>query len=183
MAPDYGQPYPNQPGAWAGQPYGRPPKAPPNFKLISIVLGVALIISLCGIAGLLASGSGAARGEKTRVWAMSIGDCFGREYLKGSGNGYAMVVPCRGPHNAELFFSQDVTDASSLPESDQWDAWVHEYCYPAFEAYIGRPVEDSDYSISWVFPGQVSWDEGIRTLFCYASLEDDVKGTFRNSNR
>lgn len=48
-----------------------------------------------------------------------------------------------------------------------WDA-----CVDAFDAYVGRPYDESDLDFRWFGPSQESWAEGDRTIQCIAIRTD-----------
>lgn len=45
-------------------------------------------------------------------------------------------------------------------------------CIDAFEAYVGRPYDESDLDITWYVPSRESWEDGDRSLQCVAIRTD-----------
>jgi hypothetical protein len=122
---------------------------------------------------------------------LRVGDCFtepGFEDLpddgsEGESSGVVDVVPCREPHQAEVFESLQMS-GDGFPG----DAAIRRRaadCVPAFEDYVGRPYRRSDLEITLYTPTSTSWRLGDRTLLCNLTERDlsDVTGSLRNSRR
>jgi len=175
-----------------------------NFKMIAIVLGVALVLAIAGIVIQVQSTPAAAptvtvtttfpvdpeptvdapSGLLTPVFDVPVGSCFSMQYLKDTGYADVWLVPCTELHDAEAIFVGDMPHTSGpKPESDQWKEWAYEHCDPAFEDYIGLHPTKSVHHMAWIYPSDAEWDRGISTIFCLIEGDKAQTGSYRDSNR
>ena len=62
--------------------------------------------------------------------------------------------------------------SSQMPSEDDMNDMASDACIDAFEAYVGRPYDESDLDITWYFPSRESWEDGDRSLQCIAISGD-----------
>jgi len=171
---------------------------------LAIILGVALVCALIGNVVLATSKPSSLPTETvtitvfptsttpkpenpaavlTSLYEITVGACFGRQFLLASNFRHAMVVPCQDLHDAEVIFVGDMPHSSGpVPGDPQWEDWATEFCDPAFEDYIGLPENKSKYTMRWIVPGSHQWNSGISTLFCYVYAGREQAGSFQGSN-
>lgn len=102
---------------------------------------------------------------------LRVGDCF----TIPDGTTVATVerLACTQTHNAEVIFVGEYTGAS-FPISLSLNSYVEEQCVPAFETYVGRPIDAAaELSLAYLHPTRDSWDGGDRTITCYISRADE----------
>lgn len=86
---------------------------------------------------------------------------------------------CTEPHDAEVFHNVEFTgDTSTYPITLTLDNFVTENCDPVFQTYVGVPITESeDLTYSFFYPTRESWDDGDRSITCYAHDADGAKLT------
>jgi hypothetical protein len=85
---------------------------------------------------------------------------------------------CTETHDAEVFHNVEyASDSDTYPISLSMDSFVTDTCGPIFEAYVGETFEDSDLTIGYFYPSFDGWDDGDRTVTCYARNVDETKLT------
>ena len=85
---------------------------------------------------------------------------------------------CTLAHDAEVFHNAEYDgDSETYPISLTMDRFVTDTCGPVFETYVGEAFEDSDLSIGYFYPSRDGWDDGDRTVTCYAQRDDEAKLT------
>jgi len=89
---------------------------------------------------------------------------------------YAWVLPCTQPHDSEVIFNQSMT-ASSYPDDTQWDAWFQQYCYPAFESYVGSTTDNTRLDMQYIYPQADTWSGGDQHLVCFVVDPDGDRTT------
>ena len=83
---------------------------------------------------------------------------------------------CTEAHDAEVFHNVEYTsDSTTYPISLTMDRFVTDTCGPVFETYVGETFEDSDLTIGYFYPSFDGWDDGDRTVTCYARPMDGSK--------
>lgn len=188
--PPTGQPdqfgqYPDQLGATPEQFTDFPPPPPPTKRpwwrrgVVLIRGGIAVVIVVSIIVGWLGSArrddSGAiASGGTLSVTDLRIGDCFddpGEDEINE-----VAAIPCNEPHDFEVFHITQLTNPV-YPTDDQLISAVETQCLPVFQTYVGIAYADSQLDINWVSPTRGSWDEGDRTMSCFALNTDGSKLT------
>jgi hypothetical protein len=83
---------------------------------------------------------------------------------------------CTDSHDAEVIHVAEYGE-STYPISLTIDRFVSDSCVPAFQAYVGKALEDSGLTLGYFYPSRDSWDSGDRTVTCYAAREDGAKLT------
>lgn len=93
------------------------------------------------------------------------------------------VVPCDDDHTGEVYASSDLTDAS-YPGEKAVIAAADEFCYGAFERFVGVSFELSALYYATFYPSAESW-EGMhdRELLCIIEDPSGVSGTLAKSQR
>jgi hypothetical protein len=85
---------------------------------------------------------------------------------------------CTEAHDAEVFHNVEYSgDASSYPISLTFDGFASDTCTPVFATYVGEALEDSDLTFGYFYPTRDSWNDGDRTVTCYAFRVDEAKLT------
>ena len=66
------------------------------------------------------------------------------------------------------------TPGETYPISLSLDSYIDEQCVPAFEAYVGRPIDSEPaLSLGYFHPSSDGWDGGERTITCYVMQPDE----------
>lgn len=85
---------------------------------------------------------------------------------------------CTEAHDAEVFHNAQYDgDSDSYPISLTMERFVTDTCGPVFETYVGEAFEDSDLTIGYFHPSRDGWQDGDRTVTCYAQRIDEAKLT------
>lgn len=166
-----------------------PTRTQPSPVFVAACVG-ALVLAAAGAAAVvvaLGPGAGADVGPaqatippaERRVevdWLdVLAGDCYVPETEASS---TVEVVPCDGPHGAEVFLVDTLPDGPWPGEAENWEtAWSR--CIPAFEDFAGVPYEEPITALRAAPPSEESWDDGDRMLACMIVPGYDVTGSLR----
>lgn len=116
------------------------------------------------------------------AFSVKLGDCLNDP---GDGNITSVrVVPCSEPHELEVFHEFNL-EGKRYPVSDEaLEEQILATCDPVFEAFVGRPYEDSDLDYTTMEPSKGSWSEGDRSVVCMIGTADysKVTGSLKGSN-
>ena len=107
---------------------------------------------------------------------LAVGTCFDEP---GRDTNITTVTrrDCTAPHDAEVFHVAEYTGAN-YPISLSLDSFIEESCVPAFTTYVGQAVDESEnLTIGYFHPSRDGWDDGDRTITCYAVRDDGAKLT------
>lgn len=101
---------------------------------------------------------------------LEVGDCFNPLI---DPDGYylaAAVVDCHTPHEVEALghHQYDAEDGAPYPTIDQFDRVAEPACDALFGEHVGRSYFLTPYDYGWVYPGEISWRAGDRTITCMA---------------
>lgn len=198
--PQAPQPYqPQQPvgGQWGTAPqagYRAPlPHAKPK-KGIARKIGLALFVVVM-LAGLgLAVKEGLDRAERDEdgtvneagnvdVLTLKVGDCFdepGGGLTEAGELVYELrAIPCAEPHQGEVYHEIVATEGDDVPfpgDTAIGDRAKFE-CATKFEAFVGRPLQESELTYAWLVPTEESWNYGDRGSTCYVIRDDSAQVT------
>jgi hypothetical protein len=180
-------------GGW-GQTYDHRPPPLPWYRttpfLILFGLGMLVIGAVGGIIVLfIGLGAGYMAGAFTpdvttygaggdlAAFAIGGGQCAtvsldavgARGYAEGSG------VPCDGGHAFEHYASVEAPtldqDGGRFPRTDL-ATFADSACTLAFEPYVGRGSDSSDYDYRPIVPAEAAWNDGVRTVHCVLFAPD-----------
>ena len=98
----------------------------------------------------------------------AIGTCFNRQATVDSNSKYVDPIDCTQPHDSEVFYSDNVSDAS-YPDSTGWQQDVLNNCHPAFKTYTGVTYGQNSWQIYYIYPSQQAWDGGSHMPLCYTT--------------
>lgn len=113
--------------------------------------------------------SGGSSGPTSSVLDLYVGQC-----IQDPGEGTVYDVEnavCTTEHWGEVYHVMTIT-SSQMPSEDDMNDMASDACVDAFEAYVGRPYDESDLDFTWYVPSQESWAEGDRTIQCIAIRTD-----------
>ncbi len=122
------------------------------------------------------SGAVTAPGEDS-VFDLRVGDCI--TSLPEGETVDVEVTPCSNPHVGEIFEVGNLAEGP-WPGTDQVARLSETLCYDAFQQYVGGPVDDSQYAVSYLHPLEASWSED-KGVVCIAHdpSEKDLVGSIR----
>lgn len=140
--------------------------------LMSLGLSACFPVSLrphSSSGGSSGDSSGGSSGPTSSVLDLYVGQC-----IQDPGEGTVYDVEnavCTNEHWGEVFHVTTIT-SSQMPSEDDMNDMASDACIDAFEAYVGRPYDESDLDITWYFPSRESWEDGDRSLQCIAIRTD-----------
>lgn len=202
---------PPAPEMWAGAPApGGYPGAPTSAGasgtgtraaagcLANVGIRLAVLVVIIAIGGVVAFFTNAGRDEtgsinkagELKVTELRVGDCYD---LQGEGASAdpnasfekATGVPCAQPHHYEVFFTGKLGDSPTPPTETVLQAWSEANCWPAFDAYVGKPIDQSTLDYYVFYPDDSAWRQGQRDGQC--SLADPamnaITGSLKGSQR
>jgi uncharacterized RDD family membrane protein YckC len=113
------------------------------------------------------------------ISALEAGDCFD-PFL----NGLTMVSAsqCRELHTYEVFGTAELPNGS-FPSQDEMQQVANDKCVPAFNRYVGLPLDSSTWQVGYLGPEPGSWVFGERTLTCFLGNESGtrIRGSAKGS--
>lgn len=94
------------------------------------------------------------------------------------------VTDCAKPHQAEIFYTVELSAKQRIPEEDLSD-YARDTCIDAFEGYVGRSYEESELDTTELYPSEESWAAGERTIVCFVISPDDepLVGSVKDSKK
>jgi hypothetical protein len=120
------------------------------------------------------------------VFELGTGDCFDDtvETLSGQNATEVPLVDCELPHDNEIFFTYEMTDAV-FPGTDAASESAGIRCVEEFETFVGRDFLESELDLFPITPTARSWGEGDRLVLCvlYALDLSKLEGTMEGSGR
>lgn len=85
---------------------------------------------------------------------------------------------CTEAHDAEVFHIGEMTgESGSYPISLTVDRFVTENCEPTFITYVGEAAAAGDLTFGYFYPSRDGWEDGERSVTCYALRLDEAKLT------
>ena len=122
-----------------------------------------------------------ATGTAEELAALNVGDCFD----DAGGDGPVDEVECDGSHEGEVYLRTPLQASwQEYPGEEELFWAADEQCYEAFEGYVGKEYESSEFDFSVYAPDEESWAAGDRTLVCTICLYGEpIVGPARGSGR
>jgi hypothetical protein len=116
---------------------------------------------------------------------LRVGDCFDDATPEGQEIDEVDGKPCSEPHEYELFHIATWTGGDTYPSDADMEQFIMSECFPAFEAFVGIPYEESDFFLFWTSPTEEAWNAGDRVFQCALYDPDDpqLTASVRGSNR
>ena len=139
------------------------------------------IVLLMLVLGLIAVSCG---DDDTSVFDLGVGDCFNDEPGAGDEVTEVPVVPCSEPHDNEIYYEYQMTDAVFPGDEAAVESGGFR-CLDEFEGFVGADYLDSELDLFPITPTAGSWAEGDRTVYCalYALDLSKLTGSMRGSGR
>ncbi len=126
-----------------------------RFMAVKAILAGGLVMGLFTLSAIpLLTEESAASG-----YTVNVGDCFNDPLaLPSTGETDVGDVPCHLPHDNEVY-AQTELPLEDYPGQDALFDQAEEFCFEAFEGYVGTPYEDSILGVSYYFPTRQSWTQ------------------------
>lgn len=97
------------------------------------------------------------------------------------------VVDCATPHDMEAVgrITHPADKNTDFPSDEALSRYSTGPCIDEFEAWVGRPYDESELLLGAVVPHAEAWKAGQRTIVCYVVLQDGdpLVGSVRSSRR
>ena len=98
--------------------------------------------------------------EPAAVFSLQEGQCFNGQ------NGLGVtVLPCTSPHQAEVF-AAFLLPEDTWPGDDAVQAAAQAGCQTRITGYLNPQLTTSALSQEYIYPDEVTWAAGIRTVIC-----------------
>ncbi|MFC8922884.1 septum formation family protein [Cellulosimicrobium sp. NPDC057127] len=118
----------------------------------------------------------------TDILDLAVGDCVSTTDLPDTVF-TVPVVPCASDHQAEVYAITHLA-AGDFPGDEGVQALAEDFCFEAFESYVGLPYEDSELYAWWFSPTEENWTWGDRSVQCFLEpLSGTVTGTLEGAAR
>ena len=106
---------------------------------------------------------------------LQVGDCFDIPADATDVVDDVQHHPCTDPHQGEVIFVGNYESPNDVyPSEDDFDAYVTQYCIPAFQTYTGIDYyADETYGIGSFFPTSEGWAEDDHEVSCYVGRVDN----------
>lgn len=150
-------------------------------RLCSVGASVSWVIAL----GALGPTVGAVEAPPTGTWfdGLAAGVCFD-DVLDTDGefdfSVPAVVVPCTGPHGNEVVARIGLGRQPAVDESyptEDLAPVVADQCAQSYEAFLGRPVEETALGSWEIWPDASDWAAGARDVLCILFSERPLHGS------
>lgn len=174
----------------SGQPAVEASAPAPFWRRIPVGwLVVAVIVVGVGVTGWYFNASRSSSGEITKSGDLTasdlrVGDCFDLKDPSADEVEDVTAAPCTVEHEYEVLFVGSLSEGE-YPAESVFDTYVQANCRPAFDAYIGKALNDSELDIFWFYPTDDAWRSGDRSVQCAAyhprihRLTESLKGSKR----
>jgi hypothetical protein len=118
-------------------------------------------------------------GRVADAGSASVGSCLQEPDEQDS---VATAIDCAGEHDAEVYLMTEL-GAESWPGYDDVFSDAEDTCYNAFEGYVGRDYDFSDYDFDFYLPDQAEWVAGEHRVICIVIplTEETSSGSARGS--
>jgi hypothetical protein len=157
--------------AEAPEPAPTPPAAKPGSRKAGLIAIAILVVPLALILWAVKDNQAAAD--------LKAGDCFNLP----TATTFQTVEtrPCAEAHTGEVFHTAEYDGRElTVPISFALSGFVETSCGPAFQAYVGKSIDESpDLTIGYLYPTGDAWSDGDRTITCYIARADE--GTMTGS--
>ncbi|MCE5288025.1 MAG: DUF4190 domain-containing protein [Nocardiaceae bacterium] len=148
-----------------GQKRGR------GMAIAGIVLGSLSLVATLGLIALTVSEL-----ETKQATDLEVGDCLeGLPAEEGTEVFRITTVDCSEPHRSELFANIDIT-AGSYPSSSEFSELAKK-CVDRLRELHPNTASEKDLGIFTLHPTEGSWDQGDRTLSCFAVTTQKRSGS------
>ena len=156
------------------------------LRLVVAALGLAALVGCTessGDDGSVRDESGAIiEGGEVGVNALQLGDCFNDTSTDEVIDIITVdAVPCAEPHDNEVYYLGALPEGE-YPGDDLVEELVSDQCLTVFEAFAGITYTESMLEIGYIFPPEVSWNQGDRGYICMvydvslSPLEGSMRG-------
>ena len=131
-------------------------------------------------------------GEVVNVHDLAEGDCF-NQYSWTSNDRLIEIdtkVSCNGPHQKEIYkrLEHPASTGALWPGNQEMTNYATINCYQAFEKFVGRIYELSEFEIGFLTPNQTNFEDDVgqfRGIHCYLYVRNnkEVVGSAKSSER
>lgn len=108
-------------------------------------------------------------------FALVVGDCLNVSEL-GTEITSVPTRPCAEEHEAEIY-GQTLMPDGEFPGDEGANAQADDFCYGAFQAFVGAAYEDSSLDFNYLRPTVESWKAGDREILCFVFEADGTMST------
>lgn len=125
-------------------------------------IAAAGILSGCSLLGL----------HSVEDMQVAVGECISDSAVSQEEEtevGVLPVVDCDEPHDGEVYYVEDQTDASFPNDLVER---ANNICYDHYASFMGVDYEESTYWISTIVPSYDTWDAGDRQIACLVVGEE-----------
>ena len=142
-----------------------------TLALASSIAALSMTLSACSLLG-----------GNTSAFNVEVGQCV--QNAKSEKISDLQVIDCAKPHQAEIFYTVELSAKQRIPEEDLSD-YARDTCIDAFEGYVGRSYEESELDTTELYPSEESWATGERTIACFAISADGepLVGSVKDSKK
>lgn len=142
-----------------------------TLALASSIAALSMTLSACSLLG-----------GNTSAFNVEVGQCV--QNAESEKISDLQVIDCAKPHQAEIFYTVELSAKQRIPEEDLSD-YARDTCIDAFEGYVGRSYEESELDTTELYPSEESWATGERTIACFAISADGepLVGSVKDSKK
>ena len=142
-----------------------------TLALASSIAALSMTLSACSLLG-----------GNTSAFNVEVGQCV--QNAESEEISDLQVTDCAKPHQAEIFYTVELSAKQRIPEEDLSD-YARDTCIDAFEGYVGRSYEESELDTTELYPSEESWATGERTIACFAISADGepLVGSVKDSKK
>lgn len=142
-----------------------------TLALASSIAALSMTLSACSLLG-----------GNTSAFNVEVGQCV--QNAESEKISDLQVIDCAKPHQAEIFYTVELSAKQRIPEEDLSD-YARDTCIDAFEDYVGRSYEESELDTTELYPSEESWATGERTIACFAISADGepLVGSVKDSKK
>lgn len=135
-----------------------------GLSAAGVVVAAAIALTGCSLINQVTGGGTTEDGTQTSAFSIKVGDCLNDGDLTGEVE-TVPVVACTEPHDSEAYASI-ILNGATFPGADVVDQEAQDGCLEAFEPYVGKSYDTSQYEVSYYYPTEATWANGDREILC-----------------
>jgi hypothetical protein len=141
------------------------------MAVAGLVMGGLWMLLIGGIVAFGLSGGFEYReGPVAKIGVTTVGSC-----VRLPDEGPGVVADCAAAHDAEVYAVRQLYSVDEDPD---------DFCYDAFESYVGESYFSSDYEYGFYSPDEDEWARGEHRVVCVIEpgfLEGTLHGSARKT--
>lgn len=128
---------------------------------------------------------GTLSGCTKEVFELEVGQCLNSADIGDTSEVKdPKVIDCSKPHDLEVYHIHTYEDTKDFPGQQAIQDQGSQACAQAFEPFVGKSYEESEFEVFMLFPSEDSWTHGNdRTTYCLLQSVELVTESLKGAAR